>query len=1189
MIAGPCGLSLRVSDGLVQTQFGLEMGAYQLVMTRQLPTALPTVAWTDADLFDEGATAVYDLDDQYVCQQIEWDYQSYVVWNPAMSQSRTGDDIIEIDNTAYFTSSDFAFYGAQTQSFSIPGSFGVPTLTHPQGMSQYAAARSNEIFELFQRSATQSAADVLGTSPQADLGNLVLWESQRLPNPALNARGGARLCRVIKKTVLEEGATYLLQDIGPAAQPAETQPTFTLTGDAANPTHVVNLTVTNLGVLETTYPGGHVSVALLAQATQPGTSESGVRQLDIPIANIPTTGVIILPAQAMGSTVWVQMNARPGGGQLPSAWTAWQDVTLSAPTPISNLTATPAAGGECLLTWTNSDATTPITIYLMSAVGVVAGQYSVLLSQSSISQTVGNSVPLSAQTYNSAGILQTGPTYTWNTTNSGVATITGSGPSVTVNFVGSGSCQVTATDTAHGSAVGTTFINVQVGVGVGQVVVSPSSFQMTLTSGTTTLGVTVYNTLGGVVSSPTVTVDTSNHAVATATIAGTVITVTQVGVGTCTVIATSGGVHGDSACTVTTTFANLAQAARLSGGKRFLTTVNQNYPTDNFAVVGGQVNTALDLPYISAGYGSFTPGVADGNIWPELVDINTVMAFGPTTTAAATNNPTIAAVTTQMVVQARVLVDSIRALALNGGAGVFCIGSSPTANKKLEMYLQIGATATVQLTAAAYGTGSVRTTVTASGFIAQTTLPPPGCWVNCICAVDTSSTHTLKVWMYDDNGKLLVSNSAALSTALNTDGGANGCLFLNQAFNTNPGDGPTEAITYGGLAVCTGTVQATPAVWQPPNEFTTGLSAWYTMAYALPGNAVTSLYAQDSIGETLTVTGSAISQYDNGNPFNWGTFPNGPGGEVMDENAWDEFHVITAMTGPGAMTFDYGFTPTVTKARSLGIRSRAYLFSGAAGSAYSGYALYVTNAGTATAALQAYVTGIVGYCVATFGTASQGGIAVWNIANEAYQGGVLQASIWQPYLGAEWIADVAAMVYAIEPDLHHHGELRQCGARVADGAAERDPDGAQHDHRQGHPGDAGRGGVGVPPEQQSRVHDAGSGELRDAGAARAAERVRVVLVRVRHDRHGVSRHGQRATRRTADVDDGGVGGALQYKLPRRGVQSRVGLRLLAEESARQLAQHLAAHRVIAHGWQPRIRQPHELRLDAARRREQRTG
>lgn len=998
-IAGPCGVSLRVSPTAVATQFGTTQAAYQLLLTRTLPSALPTVVWTDADCYDEGGGgSVFDLDDQYICQQVMWSYSSFLQWNPAMSQSRTGDDAVEVDNTVQYVSTDFATYGVQTASYQVPGSFGMTNMQQPQTMSQWASARSNEIFELFQRSATLIVADILATSPQANLGDFVVFNSIRFPDASTNMRGTPRLCRVVKKTLSELGAAYTLQDVGFAAQPAPVAPAFTLALDAADPDHVVDVTVTNIGTLVAEYPNGHVTVAYQAGPAAPGTSQNGIKAIDMPIANIPATGLIVLPAQPIGTQLWVRMNARPGGGQLPSIWTAWADITTDAPTPIAGLAATVSPGGQCLLSWTNADTSTPITIWLMSSGPTASGSYSVLLSNASFTLVAGQTLQLSAQTYNSVGVLQTGSTYTWGTSASGIATVSVSG---LVTAVANGTVTISATDTAHGSAVGDSFGTVTGVLAIGSIVVSPNTFQLETGGLTLTATATAYDTSGRVMSpQPTFTWSSLNTGIATVNSSTGVVT--SVAPGTATIKATSGSVSGTATCTVTNVFSNLAQATRAAGsGKTFFLTVNQAYPNDNFAMVGGVQNTSLGLPPIKQNYGTFTPGVVDGLNWSELVDINGVVAFSATATASMSNNGALASITGTFSWKLRARVDEIKALGASSGAGLWCMGSSATANKKLEAYLQTGATnaggTAVQLAFATYETGSVRTQVAVSGF-ADLSKVPNGCWLEMSGSVDTATAHTVTCWVTDENGTQYgTSTPASVSVALNTDGGVNGAVFLNECFNTAAG--PTQAMRYGGLGMYN--VVAGTGTWryQPTLVSDAGLVQFNQMGDGIGGSVAALQHT--FTGNNFTCSAGVTGQYDNGGPYNWllyngSPFTSGPGGEVMDETMWNEHTsshgTVVSVSGPTNMTFASPYDPTVVKARSLGIRSRAYLLEGSGSNSI--YGSVVTNQTTAQQALTTITRGIVLRNVTTYGTAQQGGIRTWNI-NEFINGGSVVASLWQ--------------------------------------------------------------------------------------------------------------------------------------------------------------------------------------------------
>lgn len=463
------------------------------------------------------------------------------------------------------------------------------------------------------------------------------------------------------------------------------------------------------------------------------------------------------------------------------------------------------------------------------------------------------------------------------------------------------------------------------------------------------------------------------------------------------------------------TFTNLAQAAG-AAGLSYYSVMNQNYPNDNFALVAGVQNTALGLPPLKSNYGTFTVlGKADGRPWQELVDQNGVFAFSAGATAASADQAGIASLATQAYWVTRVRVDEIRALAASTGMGLLAIGTSPTTNKKVEVYCQMGSTPAVQFTAAFYGTGSVRNAFPSTSFIPVANLPPSLCWVNIVAFADTSGAGNCGVLVYDDNGTLLGSNTAALTTALNTDGGANGVVMLNRAFNAI---GVSRAAVYGGLSICSGTMPAVPARWQEPNALTSGLLAWYSISNTLPGDlpgpTVATVNQVSVFGLPLTVSGTVNAIYDNGGPYNWGLFGRRPAGCTIDETGWEERFFVTGFTSPTQASFLQPFAGTINKSRSLGIRSKAYLVEGAGFNSVYGS---VVNSKTACMqALTTLVAGVVGAAVTTWGTAAQGGISEWNI-NEFVNGGAWQAGTWQQFFPGSattsgWVGFLASLIYA---------------------------------------------------------------------------------------------------------------------------------------------------------------------------------
>ena len=69
-IGGPLGVGCRVNS----------VGAFELVLTRTVPNATPSVTWTDSDLVESDTSVIWDLDEQRVCEQAVYNWQSFVDW-----------------------------------------------------------------------------------------------------------------------------------------------------------------------------------------------------------------------------------------------------------------------------------------------------------------------------------------------------------------------------------------------------------------------------------------------------------------------------------------------------------------------------------------------------------------------------------------------------------------------------------------------------------------------------------------------------------------------------------------------------------------------------------------------------------------------------------------------------------------------------------------------------------------------------------------------------------------------------------------------------------------------------------------------------------------------------------------------------------------------------------------------------
>jgi Glycosyl hydrolase family 10 len=119
------------------------------------------------------------------------------------------------------------------------------------------------------------------------------------------------------------------------------------------------------------------------------------------------------------------------------------------------------------------------------------------------------------------------------------------------------------------------------------------------------------------------------------------------------------------------------------------------------------------------------------------------------------NIPAIAAASAQIWEKGRILVDGLRALAVNTGAGLTAIDSDGAGtNKKFEAYAQVNASGQVQIDVAAYIAASVRSTVLGAPFVNLTAFPANGQYVEWFAGVDVTNNATA-CGFYDPNGNVI--------------------------------------------------------------------------------------------------------------------------------------------------------------------------------------------------------------------------------------------------------------------------------------------------------------------------------------------------------------------------------------------------------------------------------------------------
>jgi len=287
---------------------------------------------------------------------------------------------------------------------------------------------------------------------------------------------------------------------------------------------------------------GLVTARAAGSATITATSEgqSGTAAITVP-APAPVASVSVSPATAsvpVGQTV--QLTATPqdaSGNPLSGRVITWSSSSTTVATVSGSGLVTARAAGSATITATSEgqSGTAAITVPAPAPVA------SVSVSPASATLQIGQTVQLTATPKDANGNPLTGRTITWGSSNTAVATVTGSG---LVTGVVAGSATITATSEGQS---GTAAITVPAPAPVASVSVNPASASVQVGQ-TVQLVATPKDASGNPLTGRTVTWGSSNTAVATVTASGLV---TGLVVGSATITATSEGQSASSAITVT--------------------------------------------------------------------------------------------------------------------------------------------------------------------------------------------------------------------------------------------------------------------------------------------------------------------------------------------------------------------------------------------------------------------------------------------------------------------------------------------------------------------------------------------------------------------------------------------------------------------------------------------------------------
>jgi len=388
-------------------------------------------------------------------------------------------------------------------------------------------------------------------------GRVVTWASTNPGVATVSSIGLVRGVAAGAATVTvscegQTGAAAITVAVVPVASVAVTPPSasvtvgqtvqLTATPKDANGNPLSGRTVTwatSNAAVATVSGTGLVSAVAVGSATLTATSEGRSGTATVTVSAVPVSSVTVTPASASvlaGQTV--QLSATPkdaNGNPLTGRVVTWATSSAAVATVNGSGLVTGVAAGTATLTATSEGKSGTATVTV-----TVVPVASVTVSPASPSVLAGQTVQLTASTTDANGNPLTGRVVTWATSNAAVATVNGSGR---VTGVAAGSATITATSEGQS---GTATVTVTAAPVV-SVTVSPASASVAVGQ-TVQLSATPKDGSGSTLTGRVVTWATSNAAVATVNGSGLVA---GVAVGSATITATSEGINGTAALTVT--------------------------------------------------------------------------------------------------------------------------------------------------------------------------------------------------------------------------------------------------------------------------------------------------------------------------------------------------------------------------------------------------------------------------------------------------------------------------------------------------------------------------------------------------------------------------------------------------------------------------------------------------------------
>ncbi len=186
----------------------------------------------------------------------------------------------------------------------------------------------------------------------ANVGDVLQVSISWLPDPATNARGGARLMRLVEKT--EQGLTYNTRwlDLGTPA-PVGGPTVGTPTKQTGNTGHGISVAVT-------LNAGNPVELHAAVTATSVGTAPATNSPLWNLKAIVQASGTVNIDPFPQGQRIWVRGRSLPGAYDSvnqPSTWTTPASVDLDPIAAPSNLVVSTPGATSAAFTFSVGDAT----------------------------------------------------------------------------------------------------------------------------------------------------------------------------------------------------------------------------------------------------------------------------------------------------------------------------------------------------------------------------------------------------------------------------------------------------------------------------------------------------------------------------------------------------------------------------------------------------------------------------------------------------------------------------------------------------------------------------------------------------------------------------------------------------------------------------------------------------------------